>query len=275
MHRSQENLEVARKENAVILLEDDYSTNYEGFNPKEAESYIMFESMQSEYQEQSIDFAARIQEQFSQNLQLNNRGVKQAGFLVLRRASMPSVLVEVGFISNPNERKFMVSEAGKEKITQSVFDAFKSYKKTIENRSNFAILAENETKTETHSLPVNGSASNETGPQAENPNVKPKANVSTSNTEATVSQGVTKNPSTDKWYAVQIAATQKVIDTTPANFKNEKSITRLKVGNINKYVSGKYDSFAAATKEKNRLRSKFPDAFVVVVENGIPSLARN
>lgn len=275
LHRSQENLEVARKENAVILLEDDYSTNYEGFNPKEAESYIMFESMQSEYQEQSIDFAARIQEQFSQNLQLNNRGVKQAGFLVLRRASMPSVLVEVGFISNPNERKFMVSEAGKEKITQSVFDAFKSYKKTIENRSNFAILAENETKTETHSLPVNGSASNETGPQAENPNVKPKANVSTSNTEATVSQGVTKNPSTDKWYAVQIAATQKVIDTTPANFKNEKSITRLKVGNINKYVSGKYDSFAAATKEKNRLRSKFPDAFVVVVENGIPSLARN
>ena len=275
LHRSQENLEVARKENAVILLEDDYSTNYEGFNPKEAESYIMFESMQSEYQEQSIDFAARIQEQFSQNLQLNNRGVKQAGFLVLRRASMPSVLVEVGFISNPNERKFMVSEAGKEKITLSVFDAFKSYKKTIENRSNFAILAENETKTETHSLPSNGSASNETGPKAENANARSQAAVSANPAKNQATQGSTKNPSTDKWYAVQIAATQKVIDTKPANFKNEKSITRLKVGDINKYVSGKYDSFAAATKEKNRLRSKFPDAFVVVVENGIPSLARN
>jgi N-acetylmuramoyl-L-alanine amidase len=83
------------------------------------------------------------------------------------------------------------------------------------------------------------------------------------------------NPGATRWYAVQIAATQKVIDTNPSNFKNEKSITRLKVGNINKYVSGKYDSFASAVKERNRLRSKFPDAFVVVVENGIPSLARN
>ena len=275
LHRSQENLEVARKENSVILLEDDYSANYEGFNPKESESYIMFENMHSEYQEQSIDFAARIQDQFSQNLRLNNRGVKQAGFLVLRRASMPSVLVEIGFISNPTERKFMLSEDGKTKITQSVFEAFKSYKKTIESRSNFVLLAENETKTETHILPSNGSTKAESNPQPENMGNQPGPAAAKPAEKPSTAQGTLTNPVENRWYAVQIAATQKVIDTTPANFKNEKNITRLKVGNINKYVSGKYGSFAAAVKERNRLRSKFPDAFVVVVENGVPSLARN
>lgn len=275
LHRSQENLEVARKENAVILLEDDYSTNYEGFNPKEAESYIMFENMQSEYQDQSIDFAARIQDQFSQNLQLKNRGVKQAGFLVLRRATMPSVLVEVGFISNPNERKFMVSEAGKEKITQSVFDAFKSYKKTIESRSNFALLTDNTEITETHSLPSQESPGNESELPSNTPEAVKENKAPQPETSSPVANKSKNSSSPNKWYAVQVAATQKVIDTTPSNFKNEKSITRLKVGNINKYVSGKYDSFAAAAREKERLRSKFPDAFVVVVVDGVPSLARN
>jgi N-acetylmuramoyl-L-alanine amidase len=275
LHRSQENLEVARKENAVILLEDDYSANYEGFNPKESESYIMFENMQSEYQEQSIDFAAKIQDQFSQNLRLNNRGVKQAGFLVLRRASMPSVLVEVGFISNPTERKFMLSEEGKSKITQSVFEAFKSYKKTIESRSNFALLTDNEIKTETHNLPSNGSTKDSSNPESKVSDSQPGSVDAKPAEKPSTTKEALNNPGTTRWYAVQIAATQKVIDTNPSNFKNEKSITRLKVGNINKYVSGKYDNFASAVKERNRLRSKFPDAFVVVVENGIPSLARN
>jgi len=143
LHRSQENLEVAKKENSVILLEEDYSTNYEGFNPNETESYIMFENMQSEYQSQSISLAAHIQEEFTRHLRLHNRGVKQAGFLVLRQITMPGVLVEIGFISNPTERKFLVSEEGKRKVAESLFKAFKTYKKEIDDRSRFTTVAGN------------------------------------------------------------------------------------------------------------------------------------
>lgn len=271
LHRSQENLEVAKKENSVILLEDDYTANYEGFDPREAESYIMFENLQSEYQGQSIDFAAQIQNQFGQNLNLIDRGVKQAGFLVLRRVGMPSVLVEVGFISNPNERKFLVSEAGKEKVTESVFKAFSSYKKTIDDRSRFNI-----TQTETNNTPeINELAVNTpvpAGPIATSPPATTNSANRKVNERTTPAQATANNQT---WYAVQVAAVQKVIQTSPSNFKGEKNITRLPVGNINKYLAGRYKSFSEAAKERERLKSKFPDSFVVIVNNGIPTLVKN
>jgi N-acetylmuramoyl-L-alanine amidase len=264
LHRSQENLEVAKKENAVILLEENYSENYEGFNPGEAESYIMFENLQSEYQGQSIDFAAQIQNMFRQNLQLNDRGVKQAGFLVLRRASMPSVLVEVGFISNPNERKFLVSESGKEKVTESIFEAFRNYKKAIDDRSRFIMAAD-----DTSPRPVADATVQNTG----NSSPAPPA-TTTANTRP--APPVKNNPgaASQKWYGVQVAAMQKEIPTVAANFKGEKNVVRLKAGNINKYVAGNFGSFAEALRERNRLRSKFPDAFVVEVENGLPKAVK-
>lgn len=271
LHRSQENLEVAKKENSVILLEDDYSSNYEGFDPREAESYIMFENLQSEYQGQSIDFAAQIQRQFGQNLSLIDRGVKQAGFLVLRRVAMPGVLVEVGFISNPNERKFLVSETGKEKVTESIFKAFSSYKKSIDDRSRFNIAQTdnsvsgtvNESRVNTPPVVAPGPSASESVPNSDN---------NRRNENSTQVQ----TPATDQqWYAVQVAAVQKVIQTNPSNFKGENNITRLPVGNINKYVSGRFKNYSEAAKERDRLKSKFPDSFVVIVNNGIPTLVKN
>lgn len=271
LHRSQENLEVAKKENSVILLEDDYTSNYEGFDPREAESYIMFENLQSEYQGQSIDFAAHIQKQFGQNLNLIDRGVKQAGFLVLRRVGMPSVLVEVGFISNPNERKFLVSESGKEKVTESIFQAFSNYKKTIDERSRFNI-----SQTETYTSPVNNGQSVNTPDSAGPGGTSSQATSNSGNRLVNESKAQVQAPATiQQWYAVQVAAGQKVIQTTPSNFKGEKNIARLPVGNINKYVAGRYSSFSEAAKERDRLKSKFPDAFVVKVNNGVPTLVKN
>lgn len=270
LHRSQENLEVAKKENSVILLEDDYSSNYEGFDPREAESYIMFENLQSEYQGQSIDFAAQIQRQFGQNLSLIDRGVKQAGFLVLRRVAMPGVLVEVGFISNPNERKFLVSETGKEKVTESIFKAFSSYKKSIDDRSRFNIAQTdnsvsgtvNESQVNTPPVVAPGPSASDTSPNSDNRRNENSAKVQTPANE-------------QQWYAVQVAAVQKVIQTNPSNFKGENNITRLPVGNINKYVAGRFKSYSEAAKERDRLKSKFPDSFVVIVNNGIPTLVKN
>ncbi len=94
--RSAENLEVAKRENSVILLEDDYSTKYEGFDPNSTESYIIFEFMTNKYMEQSLKFATHIQKDFKNVAKRTDRGVRQAGFLVLRKSSMPSVLIELG-----------------------------------------------------------------------------------------------------------------------------------------------------------------------------------
>ena len=130
------NMEVAKRENSVILLEDDYSTRYAGFDPTKPESYIIFGLHQNSYMNQSINFAGEIQSQLK-GAKRNDRGVKQASFIVLWGTAMPSVLVEVGFICNTEEEKYISSAAGKEKIASSIFQAFSSYKSKIEDRSLF------------------------------------------------------------------------------------------------------------------------------------------
>ena len=135
LHKSKSNLEVAKQENSAILYEEDYSKTYQGFDPNSAESYIIFSLMQNAYLEQSLNFASFIQKNFSQNTGLKNRGVKQAGFLVLYKTSMPRVLIEAGFLSNPEEEKYLNSEKGQDKIALSIYEAFKEYKQKLENES--------------------------------------------------------------------------------------------------------------------------------------------
>ena len=124
---SKENLEIAMRENSVILMEDDYLLTYDGFDPNSSESYIIFELQQSRHLEQSIWLASEIQKSFVQSNR-GNRGVKQAGFLVLRKTSMPSVLIELGFLSNRVEEKFLASKEGQKELAESIFQAFSSYK---------------------------------------------------------------------------------------------------------------------------------------------------
>ena len=126
--RSNENLDVAKRENSVILREDNYETTYEGFDPNSSESYIMFAMAQETYMKQSLAFADDIQRQFHSRINSLNRGPKQAGFLVLRQSSMPSVLIETGFISNPNEANYLKSEEGQQSIALSILEAFRNFK---------------------------------------------------------------------------------------------------------------------------------------------------
>lgn len=129
MHRAVDNLAVAKRENSVIVLEKNYEERYEGFDPRSSESYIIFEFMQDKNMEKSVDLAKKIQNQFRSHSGRVDRGVHQAGFLVLRATSMPSVLIELGYINNPNEEAFLNSSAGVQSMAQSIFNAFKDYKK--------------------------------------------------------------------------------------------------------------------------------------------------
>ena len=127
LHKTQENLDVAKKENSVITLEEDYSIKYEGFDPNSAESYIIFSLMQHTYLEQSLKIAALVQEQFTTKAKRKNRGVKQAGFLVLWHTSMPSILIETGFVSNTKEEQYLISQTGQDYLASAIYRAVKIY----------------------------------------------------------------------------------------------------------------------------------------------------
>ncbi|QIA08104.1 N-acetylmuramoyl-L-alanine amidase family protein [Draconibacterium halophilum] len=248
LHRNDDNLEVAKKENAVILLEDDYNTTYEGFDPNLPESYIMFETMQEEFQGQSVMLASSIQNEFRDYAKRLDRSVKMAGFLVLRETTMPSVLIETGFISHNGERQYLTSEAGRTRLAYSIFRAFKEYKSDIEQRSSFHLVTENNTEV------VNHTSGN--------------TNSALSDLPLAQSGSPARQQNTDKLiYSVQIMALTRKIETTPANFKGEQNIFRIEGQNLSRYFSGNFKSIGEAEQEQNRISTEYPNAFVVALKN--------
>ncbi|MDR1886775.1 MAG: N-acetylmuramoyl-L-alanine amidase [Prevotellaceae bacterium] len=133
LHKSEDNMKVAMFENSSIKFEDGYEDKYDGFDPSNPESYIMFSSIQDEYMEQSLKMAELIQEEFQNGPITKDRGVKQAGFLVLWLTAAPSVLIELGFVSHPTEELVLMDEDNQQKMAECIFMAFKRYKEGLEN----------------------------------------------------------------------------------------------------------------------------------------------
>ena len=133
LHKDEGNMAIAQRENSVILMDENYEERYEGFNPNSPESYILFSLTQSAYQESSLRFAQKVENQFKDRVGRLSRGVKQAGFVVLWRTTMPSVLIETGFLTNSTEEKFLAGEEGQELIASGIYRAFKEYKNEVES----------------------------------------------------------------------------------------------------------------------------------------------
>lgn len=228
LHRNEDNLEVAMRENQVIFLEEDYEVTYDGFDPNSPESYIGLTLMQEEYLEQSIMLADYIQKNFTNINKRVNRGVKQAGFLVLRQTYMPSVLVEAGFLSNKSEGAYLNSSSGQAAISQSIVKAVKDYKNFInlELLGNLSANPPMELTTETEDQPVD------------------------------IYEGIT--------FKVQLAATGKKIDPTPKNFRGLREISRNKEGKLFKYYLGNTSSYSQIKDlHESAKRSGFPDSYIV------------
>ena len=132
MSKLKANMDVAMRENAAIYLEDNYQQKYEGFDPKSPESYIVFSLMQNTYLNQSLKIAEEVESQFSTRANRKSRGVKQAPFYVISRTNMPSILIECGFLTNPQEEEFLHSDLGQDYIASAIFRAFRSYKESVE-----------------------------------------------------------------------------------------------------------------------------------------------
>ena len=148
LHRTEDNLNVAKRENSVILQEEDHSTRYEGFNPNLSESYIMFELIQNAYLDQSLRFASILQSNFKEVAQRYDRDVRQAGFLVLRETAMPSVLIETGYLSNKKENSFLLTDDGRAEIAHSIYGSLLNYLNKLDVKDNLPVGSSKEVKSE-------------------------------------------------------------------------------------------------------------------------------
>lgn len=229
LHRSEENLEVAKKENSVIVLEDDYRAKYEGFDPNSTESYIIFELMQNVYLDQSIGFASAVQDQFEERVGRHNRGVKQAGFLVLRETSMPGVLVELGFLSNKYEERFMASENGKVYLASAIFRAIRDYKENFDQKNSKLVTA------------------------------------STKKSEEVIN---TKASGDDVEYRIQVASSPKQLTKNEGPYRKFDNVWEYKEGKYYKYTTGFSQNHEEILKKLPKVREVVPDCFIVGFKNG-------
>ena len=275
--RSSANLDVAKRENAVILYEDDYKTRYAGFDPNSSESYIIFEFMQDQFMSQSVHFASMIQQQFKSNSKRVDSGVHQAGFLVLRATSMPSVLVELGFISTPAEEKYLASEEGSSSMANSIFNAFLAYKTeqqareaSVNNTPASKVIADDEEVKPIANVKPTPKASAE---KTESTNIQQKSTASKSESSKATS---TKQPATTKVGGNKTDAPVFKIQFLTASAKLSSNDKRLKgLQPVDYYVeNGTYKYTYGASTDYNAVRSKlksvttkFKDAFIIAFKN--------
>ena len=259
LHTNERNLEVAKKENSVITLEDDYTTRYEGFDPNSTESYIIFSLMQNTFLSQSLNFASFVQEQFKDRARRLDRGVKQAGFLVLWKTSMPSVLVETGFITNPAEEKFLNSETGQDYIASAIFRAFRDYKNNIESKSHFVAI---------------GAPPKQSSSTRINNKVTIDKPDSSQDSLSNYPQATGSDNSRDIRYKVQITASSNPIPFQSDFFKPYRKmdgfdhLEEFPVSGSYKYAIGNSSSYEDIKNLNEKIKKYFPDAFIIAVKDG-------
>lgn len=254
LSRASTNLEVAKRENSVIKLENDYSTKYDGFDPNSTESYIIFELAQNNHIDQSLNLASQICNEMASTAGRVNLGVKQEPFWVLVRTSMPSVLVELDFICNPEVEEFLGSEQGRDKLAQSIADGILKYY----SGATTASLKNNRQPRKprnTEQQPV------------EKPKVeKPKADKKEAKTQPTVKQDSKPGVTT---YRIQFLTSGRVLkdnDDRISNFDNP--INHYTENGIVKYTVGDFKSVKEAQKVLQQVHERYPDAFIITWKDG-------
>lgn len=265
--KSDANLEVAKRENSVILYENDYKTRYAGFNPNSAESYIIFEFMQDKYMSQSVHLASLVQRHFRNTCQRVDRGVHQAGFLVLKASAMPSILVELGFISTPEEERYLNSETGTTTLADGIFRAFLAYKREQEirlNGSSNTILPED--VPDPVQQEVTDTATNET---QEKEKLTGKSTPKSSQRPQQVEKAASsQTESSGIVFKIQILTSSKPLSQNDKRLKGLKGVDYYKEGGIYKYTYGDSPDYNKVLRTKRTITTQFKDAFIIAFKDG-------
>lgn len=269
------NLDVAMRENAVMMLEDDYQTKYQGFDPNSVESYIMFEFLQDQYIDKSLQFASLVQQRFSGGLHRADRGVRQAAFWVLHKSACPSVLVEMGFISNPEEERYLASDKGKDEIAKAVFDAFCDYKHALDRKTAAAETVSDarlDGKTEAETV---ASSASETTPQiGEKGKTTVKQREATQAAEKRLEEGRQQTAAVPV-FRVQIFSVKAPLKKGDPSFKGLQGCQYTKDGAYCKYTYGEETDYRKILAVKQQVAAKFADCFVVAFLDGKQILVKD
>ena len=247
MHRAKDNLDVAMRENSVISMEKGYQQTYQGFDPKSSESYIIFEFIQGKNMERSVEIARSIQNSVCQNANRPDKGVHQAGFLVLRETSMPSCLIELGFITTPDEENLLNDESRIDDIAKAIYEGFAKYKNKYDKRV---------------TIPYRSQASEGNGIPSIVPDSykRPVAPVK-KQTPASVKSDA-------PIFKVQILVSSRVLRKGDAHFKGEENYDSYQENGMVKYTIGASANYNEIYQLRKSLLDKFPEAFIIAFKNG-------
>lgn len=269
--KSNANLEVAKRENSVILYESDYKTRYAGFNPNSAESYIIFEFMQDKYMEQSVHLADLVQKQFRSHCNRADRGVHQAGFLVLKASAMPSILVELGFISTPDEERYLNTETGTTTLARGIYRAFLSYKREQEIRLTGAsrtVIPKDEPADTTEPVVAKVEKdSDQTDSSRSNKENVITAQVKTKQSQRPIVVESTTNDG-EITFKVQILTSSRPLAKNDKQFQGLKDVDYYKENGLYKYTYGASADYNKVANTRRSINQQFKDAFIIAFRNG-------
>lgn len=270
MHRAGDNFDVAKRENAVILYEKDYKEKYEGFNPNSSESYIMFEFLQDKNMANSVELAKFVQKRTCASAQRQNKGVKQAGFLVLRETSMPSCLIELGFISTPDEERFLNSDSGVKSLAFGIFQAFCEYRAKYDKSVTVPFKATQYEDFAAKSKDKDSDAG-KVRKTEEAPKPVPVDDSRTRMMDGQQPDEEPQKPQTDyiaPVFKVQIVASDVQLKKSSPQLKGMADVQCYQENGMYKYTVGESENPNEILRLRKTLLDKFPQAFVIAFRDG-------
>ena len=269
MHRAADNLAVAKRENEVILYEKDYKQRYQGFDPNSSESYIMFEFMQDHNMVQSVELAKYVQRRMCSQTGRQNKGVKQAGFLVLRETSMPSCLIELGFISTSDEEQYLASDGGVSQLGQGIYQAFLDYKRKYDTNISVPYKAE-EPAAQVNIPQVVPERSAKPAKEAPAEPVKPVEAAPAPVVETPPAKNEVSPSASDSVlvFKVQILASSTRLQPSSPRFKGQTDVNYYEEGGLFKYTIGSSEDYNEISRLRKSLLENFPEAFIIAFRGG-------
>lgn len=277
MHRAKDNLDVAMRENSVISMEKDYKQTYQGFDPKSSESYIIFEFIQGKNMERSVELARMIQRKVCDNANRPDKGVHQAGFLVLRETSMPSCLIELGFITTPDEERILNNSDRVNEIAKSIYDGFAQYRNKYDKRvtvpyrplqsGDVEELKEQESQTQDEPL-KRAEVQKRSEPQKNTGVQKRTEPQKKAEVQKRVVAQKKPEPKDAPVFKLQIFVSDRILRKGDAHFKGETDYESFREGNLVKYTMGSSTNYNEVYRLRKSLQEKFPEAFIIAFKTG-------
>lgn len=267
MHRAKDNLDVAMRENSVISMEKDYQQRYQGFDPRSSESYIIFEFIQGKNMERSVELARMIQRGVCDGANRPDKGVHQAGFLVLRETSMPGCLIELGFITTPDEERLLNNDSRVDDIARGIYEAFAKYKNKYDRSVSVPYRAKDSEEVNIPKIVPDQEPAPKT--RVVTRGKQPKREEATPEQPKRVEKKVKKAEVADApVFKLQIFVGSRNLRKGDAHFKGETDYDSFQEGNLVKYTLGASTNYNEIYRLRKEKLDKFPEAFIIAFKNG-------